>query len=80
MKTSLTAGLTKEEKSELSANFINALPLRKRVIEMLEKEIESLNTNMRDEDHFSSPNWALIQADRIAQIKAKKKLISLFEK
>lgn len=79
MKTKLLSNLTPEDEAELRQNFVYSLVLRKRLIEVLESEIDSHHASMRKEENFDKPNWALIQADRIAQVKALKRVISLLE-
>lgn len=77
MKAKLLQALDATQQSDLKENFIHSKPLRVRLIETLEREIETMHASMRDEEWWSSPNWDKIQADRIAQIKAYKKVISL---
>ena len=79
MKYKLLNGLDSDEQSEFKEDFIKAQRFRKRLVEVLNKEIESLQASMRDEDAFSSPNWAYIQADRVAQTKALKRVTGLLE-
>lgn len=79
MKTRFLKGLNEEETAELTAQFVHCARWRKRMVEILNEDIESLHASMRKEDNFDSPNWALIQADRVAQVKAVKKFIALLE-
>lgn len=79
MKTRLLNGLDSEEITRLRENFVHSKPLRDRLIQVLNEEIESLYSSMRKEDLYDSPNWACIQADRIAQVKALKKMVSFLE-
>lgn len=80
MITKLLKGLSAEAKAELKANYIESLVFRKALVKMLNEEIEALQADMTKDEHLHSPNWSLIQADRIAQIKTKKKIISLLQK
>ena len=76
MKLSLLEGMNEEEKQEATAEFISAFRFRQNLIRVLEKEVQSLVVSMLDEDLYSK-DWPLIQADKIAQIRAKRKFISL---
>jgi hypothetical protein len=42
---------------------------------MLNDEVKSLQASMRSESSYESPNWALVQADRVAQTKALLKVV-----
>ncbi|NOQ73235.1 MAG: hypothetical protein GQ574_14605 [Crocinitomix sp.] len=77
MKSKLTKGVPQDEKKEIRASFLEALQFRKRLTIVLEDEIKTLQTSMRAEANFDSPNWAYIQADRVAQTKALERVISL---
>lgn len=80
MKSSITAGLNEKEATELRQEFVASFYIRKRLREMLAKDIEVLHQSMKNEEFLtSSPNWTLIQVDRIAQIKAYEKIIALLE-
>jgi hypothetical protein len=79
MKSRITANLSEAEATSLTKDFASAVKLRRRLVELLEKDIETLHTGMRDEDILLSPSWAYFQADRVAQVKALKKIISLIE-
>jgi len=77
MKSKLTKGLETDEKKEFRGAFLEALQFRKRLTVVLDNEVASLQASMRNEDSFDSPNWALKQADRVAQTKALLRVISL---
>lgn len=79
MKTRILKGLSEEDKSELKAQHLGCARLRKHLIKLLDEDIDALRADMRNEEHYQSPNWPLIQADRIAQEKAIKKVMSLLE-
>jgi len=79
MKTRWLEGLDNEsDKEEVKYEFEKAFKARKRLAQLLEKEIASLVVNMTNEDHFEK-EWSLIQADRIGHIKAYRKIIGLLE-
>lgn len=77
MKTRLTKGLDERDQEIERENFHKALGFRKRMIDLLNEEIDGLHASMRDEDGFNNPNWAYVQADRVAQVKALRRIISL---
>lgn len=77
MKSSITAGMNEQERKELESEFSGSFYLRSRIIELLTKDIHNIQKDMTSDEHYSSPNWNLIQVDRIAQIKAIEKIISL---
>lgn len=77
MKSSITAGLKGQDKTEMVAEFKSCHRLRARLTEMLDKKIDHLHEEMLNESNYQRPNWQLEQVDKIAQIKAQKYLISL---
>lgn len=79
MKTRVLKGLDDDVAAELKAQFVHSARWRKRMVEVLNEDIDALHASMRKEENFDSPNWSLIQADRVAQVKALKKFISLLE-
>lgn len=56
--------------------FIQAIRFRKILMETLARDIEVQQATMGDEEDFSSPSWALIQAHKMGQIKALRKILS----
>lgn len=76
MKSSIYKGLGEQEASELRSEFISCHRLRARLVEQLESRISNINSEMLTSD-TTSANWALGQAERIAEIRATKRLISL---
>jgi len=79
MKFKLLRGLDKDQISELQQNFIQAQHFRSRLVEVINEEIESLHSSMRSEALFESPNWSLVQVDRVAQVKALRRIKGLLE-
>ena len=77
MKLSITKGLDEKEAKEARAAFLEAVQFRKRLTVILNDEVRSLQASMRSESSYESPNWALIQADRVAQTKALLKVVGL---
>lgn len=79
MKTRLIKGLNEDDAKEIEQQHKSVQRYRKQVVKVLNEEIDALRKDMLDDSHYESPNWNLIQVDRLAQEKALKKLISLFE-
>lgn len=77
MKTRIMEGLSEQEQTELRSEWVASLRLRRRIEEILRKDIDSLVVSMCNDEHFQS-DWPYVQADRVAQIKAMRKIISLF--
>lgn len=77
MKTSITKGMNEQDKSELTAEFKHCYRLRARLVEMLEGQISNIHDNMLNEVVGNNDSWALSQAEKIAEVRATKKLISL---
>lgn len=78
MKQSLYEGTTDKERELVRIDYEKALPFRKNLIRVLEKEVQTIVTSMCDEDLFSK-DWPLVQATKIAEIKSKRRLIALLE-
>ena len=77
MNLKLTKGLKPDELDEFKEYFAESGRFRKHLIAVLEQEIESVRGAMRDEAHYDSPNWAMIQADKLGKEKAFRTVISL---
>lgn len=78
MNLSLTKGLTKDEKKEVEGEFISSYHFRQQVVKYLEAEVESIQRAMRDLEGYDKASWPMYQADRLGQIRAYEKIISLF--
>ncbi len=78
MKLSLLEGLTENEQEEAKEDFIRAFRFRQNLKRVVEKEIASIVTKMCDETLFEN-DWAYQQAVKVAEIRAKRKIISLLE-
>lgn len=70
VKTSLFNNLDKDAKTHLKENFIIALPLRKRLGEVLQDKIDAKYKAMRNKENYEKPSWALEQADGIGYVRA----------
>ena len=77
MKTVLTAGLTKDDKAELEASFNASLLFRRRLVEVLSKELESSRNAMCNKEGYSDANWAYSMADSLGYQRALRKAISI---
>jgi len=77
MQSKLLKGVEDDQINEVKAHYKEAINFRKRLTSILEDEVEALHRSMRDEELYKTPNWSLIQADRIAQVKALKRVILL---
>lgn len=62
MLDSLTRGLDKQQQVDVTQNFKESLIFRKRLVEVIQKEIESNRIKTRDKSRFKDPNWANEQA------------------
>ena len=79
MKTRWTEGLeTEDDISAMKYEYEKSFKARQRLKYLLEKEINSIVVNMTSDEHFDK-DWALLQANRIAHIKAYQKVIGLLE-
>ena len=65
-----------ENEQETKEAYIQALRFRKILEEMLQREITSQYNSMGVEEDFNSPSWSLVQAHKMGQVKALKKILS----
>lgn len=79
MQNKLLRKLEPDQIPEFRSNFIIAQPFRKHLTAVLEAEIEALHGAMRDETHFDSPSWPYVQADRLGQEKALRRVIGMLK-
>lgn len=79
MKTRLLNGLEDGLKDEVKREYLSTSHLRKRITDLMEKDIEGVYQSMRDETNYGEASWPFHQAEKIGEIKALKKLISLLE-
>jgi hypothetical protein len=77
MKTSLTAGLSAQEKNELERDFHASAHLRNRIIDVLKDKAESNRRDTRSKDRYVEASWAYLQADSIGYERALFEVISL---
>lgn len=77
MKTLWTAGLDKERTVDVRQNFKEALVLRQRLRELLDKKIEASVRESRSKDSYDLPNWAYVQADKRGYERALQEIFDL---
>lgn len=77
MKSNLTAGMNPERKEELQASFRAGVLFRERLKEVLEGKMNARRNAISSTDQYSSPSWALLQADHIGYERALNEVISL---
>jgi predicted O-methyltransferase YrrM len=77
MKTLWTAGLEKERTVDVRQNFKEALVLRQRLRELLDKKIEASVRESRSKDSYDLPNWAYVQADKRGYERALQEIFDL---
>lgn len=79
MKTSLTSGLTKQQKEEMVSSFQASAALRARYISIAEGKIDSMQKERVSKDGYAEPNWAFKQADACGYERALREFISLLQ-
>lgn len=77
MKLTWTAGLTPEQKERLVADYKVSAGMRERLVELLNKKVNSRRDSIRSLDQYASPSWGLLQADNIGYERALFEVISL---
>jgi hypothetical protein len=79
MKTRLLVGLDENEAEEVKREYLSASRLRKRISDLLQKDIDGIHASMRNEPDYALGSWPYFQAEKIGEVKALLKIISLFE-
>lgn len=79
MKVRWTTGISKQDATEMKANFKEALVLRRRLVRLLEADIESSIKQSRSKLLYENPNWALLQADQRGYERALAEIIALID-
>lgn len=79
MKVRWTAGLSKQDATEMRANFKEALVLRRRLVRLLEGDKDASVKQSRSKLLYDNPNWALLQADQRGYERALAEIIALIE-
>lgn len=78
MKTRVLNGLNTEEQSDLSQQWAGSGRLRRRIVDLLNEDIESIHASMRTDVAEGSASWPYSQAAKLGEVKALLKIISLF--
>lgn len=73
MLSNYYSGLNEEEKKEAKADYVSAHLFRKRLIELLQKQVDIEFEAMLNEEKFDPSH----QIERLAKIKATKKIMKL---
>jgi hypothetical protein len=75
MKSILIQGLEEDRATEIRADFLSALLLRKRIVEVLNGKIESKRTSVSRD--YDNPNWSNKVAHSFGYEEALKEVISI---
>lgn len=67
---------TIEDEQGTKEAFLQAHRFRKILLDALQRDIEVQQAAMGDEEDFASPSWSLIQAHKMGQIKAFRKILT----
>lgn len=78
MLTRIKTNLPKDRHEELEGSYKASRFYREQVVQVLTKDIAQLYKEIENND-FDSPNWAMEQAHKLAQIKSIRKIMALFE-
>lgn len=79
MKTSLLKGLDEDAKKELKGLFVQSLPLRKALINVLNDKRKSTQDIRLSLDDYANNSWAYKQSELNGYERAITELISLLE-
>ena len=79
MKTRIVNGVEPLLAEELTREYQSCSRLRRRMVDLLEKDIDAAHVSMRDEEMFKSSSWPEYQASKIGEVRALLKIISLLE-
>ena len=76
MKSKLLNKVDKDNRAELKQSFVASQYYRKTLIAYLEGLVEEAHTAMR-KDSLENPNWAISQAQKVAEVRAYKRVVEL---
>lgn len=79
MKKSWTAGCAPDEAKQITQEYGSAVAFRAKLTDLLQKDLTSKQKRGRSEDLYSSPNWAVQQADVNGYLRALEHVISLIK-
>ena len=77
MKVSLIKGLTKDVAAEVTSSFNAGIIFRRQLTKVLNERIETSRKASIKIEEYASPNWGLLQADRVGYERAMRELILL---
>lgn len=77
MKMTWTKGLEKELAKDVRSNFVEALVLRRRLVQILSDMAEDSQRVSRAKLSYDNANWALLQADSRGYERALHDIINL---
>ncbi len=73
------AGLSDQEKEDLKASMLAAIPAFKRLTKLLDKRLEESDTRREARDTYDKAAWPYFQADCNGYHRAIKEMIKLIE-
>jgi hypothetical protein len=79
MKSQITYGLDADKTKEMIMDFKAAVYLRRRLTDLLQKDIEARRRETASKLSYDNPNWTYLQADAMGYERALRELISLLE-
>lgn len=79
MKTRWLKNVPQDEEDKVREYYLQSLQMRKLFRTILDEEIESVQNDMLSEKHLDSPNWNLIQVDRVSRMKTLNYVKSLIQ-
>lgn len=77
MNLNLTKGWPKDRKDELEREFKSSTVLRKALVNSLQHAIDIERNEMEKPEYFQEPNWENAHINKLAYIRALKKVISM---
>lgn len=79
MQKKLFLNKDKDAQATVKQHFYEARAFRLDLVEVLEKELESLYGSLRSESMYDVAGWEAKMADTLGQIKATKRVIDLIK-
>lgn len=77
MKAELLAGLTPEDKAKRKAILYGSADGLQVIEDHLRKKVEQLQASRLGKQDYGSPSWALMQADKVGELRALLEVIDL---
>lgn len=79
MKTALIKGLEKDAADVVKEEFARALPLRERLIQVLDEKRDARHRASLMKSNYENSAWAFSQADDIGYMRALNEIIELLK-